>query len=381
MSYLYNYKQRVSLGEVTNTREKLIYQAKRQFEKSLQIDPSSLLLKVTNTDEVNISEDTREIKVIVNDYALNDQRAFDEKILLTRIEDKVNVGCYVEFDGFIWLVNFEEHISVPSHKKFIMKKCNQILKYKYGEVIYDIPVVVKNLVQYSDGMQDIVFTSMPDSKRSIIYGVNYITKNIVLGDRLMINKSGVYRVTHIDDFQYNANYDDHTGIATATIAHTTANNLDNFDLVDTADGDGGLVRSGERDVLLRLKDHRMAVADGDVEGGALRLGAVTGTDQVQGLGEASAHAGDHVRDQGAIQAVESAVLLLIVRADNVDHVAFNLHGDILVDLLGQRALRALHGDKIVIADGNRDAGRDGDRSSSDSRHCFYLRFSVVNYQM
>lgn len=229
MTYLSNYKKRVGLGEVSNTREKLIYQAKRQFEKSLQIDPSSLLLKVTNIDEVNISEDTREIKVIVNDYALNDQRAFDEKILLTRIEDKINVGCYVEFDGFIWLVNFEEHISVPSHKKFIMKKCNQILKYKYGEVIYDIPVVVKNLVQYSDGMQDIVFTSMPDSKRSIIYGVNYVTKNIVLGDRLMLNKSGVYRVTHIDDFQYNANYDDHTGIATATVAHTAANNLDNFD--------------------------------------------------------------------------------------------------------------------------------------------------------
>lgn len=95
MTYLSNYKKRVGLGGVSNTREKLIYQAKRQFEKSLQIDPSSLLLKVTNTDEVNISEDTREIKVIVNDYALNDQRAFDEKILLTRIEDKVNVGCYV----------------------------------------------------------------------------------------------------------------------------------------------------------------------------------------------------------------------------------------------------------------------------------------------
>ena len=45
----------------------------------------------------------------------------------------------------------------------------------------------------------------------------------------MLNKSGVYRVTHIDDFQYNANYDDHTGIATATIAHTATNNLDNFD--------------------------------------------------------------------------------------------------------------------------------------------------------
>ena len=229
MSYLYNYKQRVGLGEVTNTREKLIYQAKRQFEKSLQIDPSSLLLKVTNIDEVNISKKTREIRVIVNDYAVNDQRAFDEKILLTRIEDNVAIGCYVEFDGFIWLVNFEEHISVPSHKKFIMKKCNHILKYKYGETVYDIPAVIKNLVQYSDGMQDIVYTSMPDSKRSVMYGINYVTKNIALGDRLMVNKSGVYKVTHIDDFQYNANYDNHTGMASAIITHTAANNLDNFE--------------------------------------------------------------------------------------------------------------------------------------------------------
>ena len=257
MDYLYNYKQRVGLGGVTNAREKLIFQAKRQFEKSLQIDPSSLLLKVTNTDEVNISKKTREIKVIVNDYAVNDQRAFDEKILLTRIEDNVAIGCYVEFDGFIWLVNFEEHVSVPSHKKFIMKKCNQILKYKYGEVIYDIPTVVKNLVQYSDGMQDIVYTSIPDSKRSIMYGVNHITKNIVLGDRLMINKTGVYRVTHIDDFQYNANYDNHTGIASAIVVNTPINNLDKFEdnlannnneIVDTKlhiEGSDNVVPSGK----------------------------------------------------------------------------------------------------------------------------------------
>ena len=35
MTYLSNYKKRVGLGEVSNTREKLIYQAKRQFEKSI----------------------------------------------------------------------------------------------------------------------------------------------------------------------------------------------------------------------------------------------------------------------------------------------------------------------------------------------------------
>ena len=56
-------------------------------------------------------------------------------------------------------------------------------------------------------------------------------------------------------------------------------------------------------------------------------------------------------------------------------------GDILVDLLGQRALRALHGNNVVTGNGNRDASRDCDRMSSDTRHDFYLRFSVVDYQM
>ena len=152
-------------------------------------------------------------------------------------------------------------------------------------------------------------------------------------------------------------------------------------LVDAADLDGGLVRGGERDVLLRLEDHRMAVADGDVQSGTLGLGAIAGANQVQGLGEAGGDAGDHVSDQGAIQAVERTVLLLIVRAGHQDGVALLLHGDVLVDLLGQRALRALHGDDIVIGNGNRNAGRDGDRSSSDTRHNSFLRFSVVDYQM
>ena len=151
--------------------------------------------------------------------------------------------------------------------------------------------------------------------------------------------------------------------------------------IDTAHHDGGLVRGGERHVLLSLEDDRVAVTDGDVQGRALGLGAVASTDQVQGLGEAGGNAGDHVRNQAAIQAMESTVLLLIVRTGNEDLVALLLHGDVLVDLLGQRALRALHGDDIVIGNGNRNAGRDGDRSSSDTRHNSFLRFSVVDYQM
>ena len=121
----------------------------------------------------------------------------------------------------------------------------------------------------------------------------------------------------------------------------------------------------------------MAVTDGDVQGVALRLGAIAGAHQSQRLLVALGHADHHVGDQGAIQAVESAILLLVVRAGDMHLVALNLDGDVLVDRLLQLALRALHDDVVVVGNGDRDAGRN----SSDTRHCFYLRFSVVDYQM
>ena len=125
----------------------------------------------------------------------------------------------------------------------------------------------------------------------------------------------------------------------------------------------------------------MAVTDGDVQGVALRLGAIAGAHQSQRLLVALGHAGHHVGDQGAVQAVESTILLLIVRAGDVHLVALNLDGDVLVDRLLQLALRALHDDMVVVGNGDRDAGRNCNRMSSDTRHCFYLRFSVVDYQM
>ena len=256
MDCINNFKKRVSLGVASNYKEKVILEAKRNFERSLEYDPSSQVLKVTDVDEVSITENTKQIPVIVNDYSDNDQKGFDEKWLLCRVEDNVDIGCYVEFDNCFWLIVFREHKSVPTHQKFIMKKCNQIVNYKFNGVIYEIPTVVKNLVQYSDGMQDIVYTSIPDAKRSVSYGVNHITKNIDLGQRIMINNKNVYKVTHIDDFQYNASYINHDGIASAIVVHTATsskddleNNVaDNNDSIDNPDiyidGENFVVPSG-----------------------------------------------------------------------------------------------------------------------------------------
>ena len=99
-------------------------------------------------------------------------------------------------------------------------------------------------------------------------------------------------------------------------------------LVDAGDLDGRLVRRSKGDVLRRLHDDGMAVTDGDVQGVALRLGAIAGAHQSQRLLVALGHTDHHVGDQGAIQAVESAILLLVVRAGDMHLVALNLDGDV-----------------------------------------------------
>lgn len=214
------YKKRVGVSGVTDTKSRVIYDARKNFERSLKNDPSSVTVRITDVGEVNISEDTKLVQCLINDYSENDQKSFDEKVLYVRHDENVGLGSYVEFDNFIWLVIFKEHRSSNVYKSFIMRKCNQILKYQYQNKVYDIPCVVRNLTQYSDGLQDIVYTSVPDGKRSITYSQNGITSNIQLGQRFIINSQKAFRVTHIQDFEYTEKYNVYDGIATCIAVYT-----------------------------------------------------------------------------------------------------------------------------------------------------------------
>ena len=220
MSYMDSYKKRVGHNDITSTKVRLIYEARKNFERSLKHDPSSIKTKITDVGEVNITDDTKIVSCIINDIANNDQKAYDEKTIYVRYDENIGIGSYVEFDNYIWLIIFKEHRSANAYKCFVMKKCNQIIKYKYKDEIYEIPCIVRNLTQYSDGLQDIVYTSVPDARRSITYSQNAITSNIDLGERFIINQGNAYRVTHIQDFEYKDSYDSKNGIATCIAVHT-----------------------------------------------------------------------------------------------------------------------------------------------------------------
>lgn len=230
MSLMDSFRKRVGRGGVYNVKSRIIDDARRNFERSLKNDPSSVTTRITNVGEVNISEDTRLVDCVINDFSKNDQKAYDEKVIYLRhSEEYIGIGSYVEFDGFIWLIIFREHRSANVYRSFIMRKCNQIIKYEYQGVVYDIPCIVKNLTQYSDGLQDIVYTSTPDARRSITYSDNFVTYNIKLGHRFLINKNNAYRVTHIQDFEYQDDYTESNGIATCIAIHTSTLSDDDMD--------------------------------------------------------------------------------------------------------------------------------------------------------
>ena len=100
--------------------------------------------------------------------------------------------------------------------------------------------------------------------------------------------------------------------------------------------------------------------------------AVAHAVHVQLLLIALGHTHHHVVEQSAGQAVERAVLLGVVGTGHLQLGALLGDGHVGVELTGQGALGALDGHHVVLFDFDLHAGRDGDRSSSDSRHSYTL---------
>ena len=98
---------------------------------------------------------------------------------------------------------------------------------------------------------------------------------------------------------------------------------------------------------------------------------VTHAVDLQLLLEALGHAGDHVGQQGAGQAVQAAVQLVVGRTLHGDRVAFLLNHHLGTQRTGQLTLGSLDGNHITLGDGNRHAGGNGNGHSTNSRHCSF----------
>lgn len=211
MSYFDNYKKRV-LGVSNTIKNREISEMASEFEEFLQSAVTSDYYTYTKVDELPDLETNEKELMIINDVAQNDKTALDEKILLCRLNTSIDVGCYVWFNENWFLIEFEENKTIPTHKKFIMRRCNNMLNFNYKGKIYNIPLSISNLTLYSKGIRDTKYLSEADAKRDVFIGSNPITRAIERGNRIMLNNLSTFRITHINDFEYTRRCDNEAGL-------------------------------------------------------------------------------------------------------------------------------------------------------------------------
>lgn len=84
------------------------------------------------------------------------------------------------------------------------------------------------MIWYSDGLQDIRYTTHGDSKASISYGTNEITKTIDVGTRVMFTNKTTFRITNINDYEYNGAYTGADGLIKSLVLQTALLNNDDL---------------------------------------------------------------------------------------------------------------------------------------------------------
>ncbi len=219
--YISDYKHRVLRG-AKDIKEVELNKKKRSFRQYLEKSPSAGYYQITDKDEICITNQTKKVLAAINDIANNDKSALDEKDLFTFEDENIDVGCYVRFDGFDWLVVFKEHQSIDAKMHFIIRKCNNYFRVRYKGEIYKIPVSIENLTMYSDGIADNLYLSFMDSKKQIWYGSNPLTRGITEGFRVLLTHRTAFRITHINDFEYN-------GLIKSLVLQTAVINGDDID--------------------------------------------------------------------------------------------------------------------------------------------------------
>lgn len=220
MSYIDNFKQRALLG-TENFKEKQRLELQRNFIKYLHGGATTCVtVPISGINEFPVLENLNSYLVSINDITDNDKRALDEKEILTEPNLDVDVGSYTFYDNCWWILIFKEHKTSGAYMKFIMRRCNQIVNHRLNDQIYQLPVSIENLTMYSDGMADVKYVSYADSKRQVWYGSNPVTRTMSIGTRMMLSHYSTFRITHINDFEYNGRFTGADGLIKALVLET-----------------------------------------------------------------------------------------------------------------------------------------------------------------
>lgn len=195
------YRNRINILGTTMS-ERALNEGKLNYEYYLNNAGNQLRLPITDVGEPYITEKTKIIACTMRDVKFNDQKNFDQKVITVPADTNMGVGSYVMWDARTYLVIYEQHKEIPTHKTYVIRLCNSYFHCydKQGNVIR-IPMSSHDLTLYSNGLRDGKFLDYENSKRKVLISNNPLTSaNIKVGQRVFFSKFNTFRITSIDDY-------------------------------------------------------------------------------------------------------------------------------------------------------------------------------------
>ena len=199
--YLHKFRRKIDINGCSQSSSETI-ELRENFNEMVdqKLAPTVHTVKYVKKENVGTDLEGTKININIENVAYNDQKTNDEKFVNFKWDSIVKIGDEFYWHDTWWILYHEEKLAIFSHKTYVCKKCNFIYNMKFNGEVYQIPLLLTNLTLYSDGMADRVAMSAEEGGRRITYPVNDLTKNLVIGSRIMLSNDTIYEIAHMDDF-------------------------------------------------------------------------------------------------------------------------------------------------------------------------------------
>lgn len=131
----------------------------------------------------------------------NNRDLSDDKYIIARNEDNLDVGDYIFWRDETWMIFTKEFKTIPTYQQAKIKNANQSIKWiRNGEIVNNgvgYYAYAQNQTLYTMGVSETIYIDVPDGKMMMYMQENADTQDLRINERLIIGGK-VYSVKHMD---------------------------------------------------------------------------------------------------------------------------------------------------------------------------------------
>lgn len=196
MSSLKRYKKRLN-----NLSTSVIDEMRENYNNYLNNAPNQFEYIIKKSGKSGIC-------TIIDSNKGNEDSKSDNKFMTVPFNCDFTVGDNLIFNderfsnNHFWLVNDQEMLGVASHRRFMIRPCNEFMRIKSNNIIYSLPMYLTNKTLYTPGLKfdeqvlysDVVMNGIMSLTED---GCRYVKEHT----RFMLDVNGVkkiFKITSID---------------------------------------------------------------------------------------------------------------------------------------------------------------------------------------